>query len=534
MMVSSPARSRLQAAVLFAIVSGCTAVPQGSGPPPDDDGGPDSDTDTDTDADGDTDADTDQLPGWSLFCSRHFGNWGQNLPQEMARSGPETFVTTGWLQGLVSFDGYDIETIGLGRMFLLKMNLGCKVEWATWGGDEAYTDGLGVDATEDGRSAVTGKFTGAAAVFGSGEPNETWLYKESNSAASYQAVYDFDGTLAWARGFCPTITATGLGIALVEDGSVFGTGRFVGQAVLGEGSPAETFLESQGESFNSFLVHYDSNGELVWARSDGGPAVTKGFSLAALPDGSCLLLGVFHGEAVFGRGEDNETTLVPLEENSVFLARFDTLGKLEWVVDLEVNGKIRGQTSTGQLELLENGDVAVTAHFLEGSMPAGNGDDVSPVEVEDEGLFLARYTVDGARIWTRVVPVGGPYSHLFDIAELGDGTLVGAGHFADQAVFAIGEPGETHLHGPPLENGFLAAWSGDGEFLWALLQGSEASDRLRGVAAFSDPDDGHDIIVTAGHFKWIAEYGTGGGDEVTYESEGNEDISILRFDREAP
>jgi hypothetical protein len=467
-----------------------------------------------------------------------FGNAGQNLAGDVARCGQDTFAVTGWLSGPVSFDGYDVIGQGLGSMFLAKVNLGCKVEWATGVGGSGRSTGYRNGADSNGRIAVSGWFSGDA-LFGHEEPNETWLHELADGEGAYQAVYEADGSLAWAQAFSPTgdlSSANGVGIAFLGDGSVIGTGVFKGQVVVGEGSPAETVLLSQGD-YNAFLVRYDSEGELLWARREGGPAWTRGESLAALPDGSFLLLGTFDGEAFFGQGQGSETTLMPSGQGSVFLARFQPGGDLEWVIDLGVNGHLNGNKTTGMLSVLQNGDVVVTGDFYEGSMPAGDGSDVSPVECAEQGLFLSRYGADGSRIWTRVILAGSSFSSVYRVVELSDGSLVAAGRFRDTVVFAMGEPNETTLHGYPVLTGFLAAWSGSGDFLWALLQGGTQDDSLVGLAAFSSEEDDHDIFVAAGYFKYQATYGTGGGDEVTFDAAGDwyggEDIVILRFDREA-
>ena len=131
---------------------------------------------------------------------------------------------------------------------------------------------------------------------------------------------------------------------------------------------------------------------------------------------------------------------------------------------------------------------------------------------------------------TNIGPTG-----LRQITELGDGTLVGVGNFVGEAIFGSGEPGEIHLQGPEHENGFLAAWSADGDILWALRQGGASTDRISSVTSFTDPEDGGETVFAAGTFHWIAEYGTGGGDQMTYESvsaHGVPDMMILRFDRE--
>jgi hypothetical protein len=530
-----PAGSRWGAALLVAALSACTAVPQHSGPGPDDDGGTDSETYSDSDTESTTTEDL--LPEWRLTWAEQFGGGGEDVSYKIARAGPDTFVTTGWFSAEVSFGGTVMNGWG-GHMFLMKMNLGGKVEWATWAG-YGYTVGRRTAVSGSGEIGVTGYF-GNDALFGDGEPNETWLHEDANGDAGFLALYTEDGDLAWVRGFAPVDEAcsgaTTDGLAFFPDGTVLVTGWFAGEMTLDQ----DVTLSSPGEK-SAFLARFDPGGNLVWGRRVGGPGLTLGGDVLVLPDGSFLLMGTFQGIVVLGEGEDAETALETKGAASAFLARFDGEGDLCWASDLGIDGSMILISHLGSLALLDNGDVTLAGQFSEGSMPAGDGQDLSPVEAPGQGLFLARYTTGGSHVWTRVVPVNDSWwGILWDVAELGDGSLVAVGQFSGTAVFDPGEPEEHSLqvfHQGSLD-GFLAAWSAEGDFLWALRQGSEMGfDRLAGIASFSDVSDGHDIIIAGGSFERDGVFGTGGGDEVTLQATGDvsrSDIVLLRFDREEP
>jgi hypothetical protein len=475
------------------------------------------------------------LPEWRLTWAEQFGGGGEDVSSKIARAGPDTFVATGWFSAEVSFGGTVMNGWG-GHMFLMKMNLGGKVEWATWAG-YGYTVGRRTAVSGSGAIGVTGYF-GNDALFGDGEPDETWLHEDANGDAGFLALYTEDGELVWVRGFAPVDEdysgATADGLAFLPDGSVLVTGWFAGEMTLDQ----NVTLSSPGEE-SAFVARFDPDGGLVWARRVGGPGLTIAGDLLILSDGSFLLMGTFQGSVVLGEGEDAETILQSMGEESRFLARFEENGELCWANDLGIDGTMYLSHSIGSLALLDNGDVALTGQFNKGSMPAGDGQDLSPVEAPGQGLFLARYTPDGSHVWTRVVPVSGPWDALWDVAELGDGSLVAVGQFAGAAVFNPGEPEEHVLEGPQegIFDGLLAAWSADGSFLWALRQGGEHGfDHLIGIASFSDASDGHEIIVAGGLFERNAVFGTGGGDEVPLQATGDvsrPDIVILRFDREA-
>jgi hypothetical protein len=528
-----------------------------------DDGGTDSDTDTGTGFPGVSIVlpTEDLLPDWSLEWGKATGGCGMDSVQRIAVTGPDTFVASGQTlypcnqSDEISFDGISIPS-GNENLFLVKYNIEGKVLWATWAGDGATMIVLGVDALEQGRIAVVG-WCGNGALFGPGEPNETWVFVGTaplDAPTSFFAVYEPDGTLAWVRSLLlvdqtyPKSRSECLAVDILDDGPVLAAGQFDGTVVAGAGTPTETTLvrDPDGEPFayNAFIVKYDADGNLLWARREGGPGKTVASGLAAMPDGSFFLSGGFEGTAVFGEGQVNETALASLGTESAFLARFDPDGNLEWVTDLGVDGLLPTiWIPTGSLSLLSNGDVAIPGSYC-GSMLAGDGEAVSPVATETWGLFLSRYTAEGERAWTRVAPGNGSWGlsmgQFNSIAELDDGTLVAVCGFNGTMLFGAGEPNETAVHstGNPAWDAMVAAYSSSGDFLWALPQGGTGWDFFGDIVRFPGETPESDILITGGGFSSIVTFGTGGDDVVTLTATDSDnfydyDIVILRFDREA-
>ena len=99
-----------------------------------------------------------------------------------------------------------------------------------------------------------------------------------------------------------------------------------GEVVFGKGEANETELISKGYN-DKFLAKYNPDGTLAWARkaASSEECCMNSEDLAALPDGSTLMIGHFPGTAVFGPGSDNETELISAGEhssNDVFIAKF--------------------------------------------------------------------------------------------------------------------------------------------------------------------------------------------------------------------
>lgn len=120
-------------------------------------------------------------------------------------------------------------------------------------------------------------------------------------------------------------------IAVDESGNVYAAGGFRG-----------TFSD-QGISVTSsgnvdiLLVKYSPSGELLWARSAGGPYDDIAFGVESDKDGNVYIVGVYSGLAVFG-----DTIVSNLDPDGAnlgfsFIARYSPEGDLRWVRTPEID-----------------------------------------------------------------------------------------------------------------------------------------------------------------------------------------------------
>ena len=119
----------------------------------------------------------------------------------------------------------------------------------------------------------------------------------------------------------------GYAIAVDGTGNSYVTGLFGGTARFGEGDPNQTDLTSAG-SFDIFVAKYDPNGVLVWAKQADAD-FPRGIAVDSA--GNSYVTGNFAGNATFGPGEGNETTLDSggLFQD-IFVAKYNSNGTLAW------------------------------------------------------------------------------------------------------------------------------------------------------------------------------------------------------------
>jgi hypothetical protein len=177
-----------------------------------------------------------------------------------------------------------------GAMFVVPVDdLGNATSWMldTVGG---AVGGLHAATLPDGSLLLAGWFDGD---FAFDAPDALELDSRGGTDV-FIAVIEPDGQVAWLEQFGGEGDDVANGVAVAPDGRFALTGGFHGVAQLGE-----TELASEGNS-DAFVIAFEADGAVRWARSFGGVEDDKGHSVAVDDDGAVLLGAIYRGEVDFG------------------------------------------------------------------------------------------------------------------------------------------------------------------------------------------------------------------------------------------
>ena len=237
-------------------------------------------------------------------------------------------VIAGEFWGTVTFGlGETNQTIltanNLCDIFVALYNPDGTLGWAKRAGGSAVDYGKGITTLSDNSTVVTGHFK-STAVFGPGEPNQTYLTSAGN-ADLFVARYNPDGTLVWAKraGGTALYGDHGYGITTLSDDSTVVTGDFYESATFGPGEKNQVALTTNTGNMDIFVARYNPDGTIAWAKSAGGTYYDCSYGVAALSDNSTIITGYFQDSATFGSGEDSETVLISAGSWDTFVARFE-------------------------------------------------------------------------------------------------------------------------------------------------------------------------------------------------------------------
>lgn len=261
-------------------------------------------------------------------------------------------------------------------------------------------------------------------------------------------------------------------------------------------------LTNAGNVGDVCLVKYDPAGTVLWATRGGGAGLEIPHAIAVDPGNNVIVAGRFSSnEAIFG-----STTLLQAGSMDVFVVKYDANGNVLWAT-----GAGGGSNDEAQAVAVDAaGDIIVAGYYTQEA-------DFGTTTLPNPGLaniFLAKCDgVDGTFLWAESTAADGDERALAIDLDAQDNIFV-AGFFAsDELTF-----GSTTLINSGINNGFVARYNNVGEAQWA--QGLNGRSKVQGIALAND------AVYACGFFNDSPlNYGP---DELTVQ--GGSDLFVLKSD----
>ncbi len=329
----------------------------------------------------------------------------------------------------------------------------------------------------------------------------------ANSTA-YIIKYRADGVPLWVgqsinttqygstAGFC---VATDLTKNVYMAGSAIDTSRFGVDTVFGNSYLA---LHSNILNPNSFLIKYDSNGNILWLRQSIGASpkcVGQTNSVCTDNKKNVCITGYLKDTIKFG-----SYTLIDNSE-SPFLVKYDSSGNVKWaqqaftISTLDIS-KGNGVVADSKDNIYITGGFRDSTHFGRDSLYSaynGFGD-----------MFLVKYNASGSVLWARQSK-----SNSFKSNAGGMGIAVDkfsnvymTGEFQDTVNF-----GNVQLiaQGTSTYDIFIAKYDSNGTLIWAKTAVTFDNDVWEGYTIAADTN-GHVFVSfgASGNHDFAIKYGT--------------------------
>jgi hypothetical protein len=357
---------------------------------------------------------------------------------------------------------------------------------AVQAGGTGFDKGSAITTDGEGNTLITGYFQGTA-TFG-GTDLVSAGFKDI-----FIAKTDNQGNFLWAIKAGGSFEDEGLGIVTDSSNNIIVTGFFFESATF-----EDTTLTSDG-SYDIFVVKYDAEGNLLWARSDGGSSLDRGYAISVDGLGNSYTTGYFSSTASIG-----DSIFTSVGQDDIFIVKYDVDGAFIWAE--QVGGQFfdQGYSITTDPE----GNAIVTGRFS-GSVDFG---DTTLTSTRLFNTFITKYDANGNYLWAR--KAGGKDDFAFGITSDAQGNSLVTGYFQETGNFngiLLTSAGSGDI--------FIAKYDQDGSLLWVRQAGGDDLDM--GYCITTD-DEGNTSV--SGFFVGTATF------EDTTLTSTFKDIFIAKYD----
>lgn len=292
------------------------------------------------------------------------------------------FVTGFFTSSTITFGSTTLTNTGSADIFIVKYDANGNVLWAksiggSIGGGEG---GSSVSADANDNVFLTGNFYSPTITFGSTTLTNAGYYD------MFIAKYDTNGNALWAKSAGGINGDYGSSVSADANGNVFVTGGFSSPTI----SFGTTTFTKSGVS-KVFVVKYDANGNVLWAKSaEGWASFDAPYSVSADAGGNVLVTGAFESSVI----TFDSITLINGGGGNSFIAKFDSTGNILWAKSSHGTGSDEINSVCSD----ENGNAFVTGWFDSPTLTFGS---TTLINSGIYNIFTAKYDVYGNILWAR-------------------------------------------------------------------------------------------------------------------------------------
>ncbi|MCX6258124.1 MAG: SBBP repeat-containing protein [Bacteroidia bacterium] len=328
-----------------------------------------------------------------------------------------------------------------------------------------FANSVSVDAL--GYKYIAGSFNSPTITFGS-----FTLVNADNTGYSddiFLVKYDVSGNVIWAKNTNGLNAGEANSVAVDASGNIYLTGSFSSPDI----TFGSTVLTNSGNgSPDIFLAKYNSNGNVLWAKSAGGSGDDISYSVAVDSSGNAYVAGVFSSSSIIF-GSDTLTN----ENNSdddIFLTKYDFAGNVLWAKSF--GGSSMDQTTSVAVDV--SGNIYVAGGFTSSTISFG------PDTLTNAGyydIFLAKFDANGIVLWAK--SAGGTDGDFAGSVEADtSGNIYIYGEFYSKTII-FGSDTLTNIDSTCITTDiFLTKYDPYGNVLWAKSAGGSGNDLACSVA----------------------------------------------------
>jgi hypothetical protein len=321
--------------------------------------------------------------------------------------------------------------------------------WATKIGGGGADSGFGNATDSSGNVYITGRYDSSTLTINSfvsvigGAITVAPYGTLSNSGSSdvYIVKYNTNGQALWATSIGGDNTDRGISIATDSSGNVYITGRYNStpltinsfDSVLGGVITTNAYgTLSNIDSYDVFIVKYNTNGQALWATNIGGSSDDYGYGIATDSSGNVYITG-YYGQSIsnpltinsFDSVVGGAITVAPYGtlsnsgNNEAFIVKYNTSGQALWATNIGGSSDDVGYSVATD----SSGNVYITGYYNSASLTINSFDSVvggvittnvygTLSNIGSNDVFIVKYDTNGQALWaTNIANISDDYGY---------------------------------------------------------------------------------------------------------------------------
>ncbi len=377
-------------------------------------------------------------------------------------------------------------------------NLHSQSNWIWSKSSQTIGNGIGniclsVATDANGNIIVTGRFGSSSIKFGS-----ITLVNANSSGFTddfFIVKYDSSGNVLWAKRAGGSYLDGGLGVCTDSNGNIFATGYFLSGTII-FGSDTLTNSPPQHGGSEIFIVKYDPNGNVLWAKSVQGVSSDWGFSVSADPSGNVFVTGEFNSDTLyFG----SSVIVTKTSSTASFVAKYDPNGNILWAKSNI--GTANSNDGGFSVSSDRFGNAFVVGHFASLTATFGTTTLINSATSGSFDFFIAKYDPNGNVLWAKSTS-GTEDETGYSVSTDAAGNAYVTGNYISPTM-NFGSIVLTNVSN--FGNVFVVKYEASGGVAWATSsQGSTNSDAGYSISV----NTAGDVFVTGGFASDTISFGS--------------------------
>lgn len=356
-------------------------------------------------------------PAGNVLWAQRFGGTSNDRGTSVTTDKDGNVFLTGYFYSPTIVFGTDtLKNAGnVGDIFIVKFDGSGEILWAKREGGVGLEIPHSIHVDSGNNILVTGRFSSNSITFGS-----TTLL-QAGSMDVFLVKYNAKGELLWAKGAGGGSNDEGYCVTTDVSGNIYVAGYFTQPSNFGN-----LKLTSAGIS-DMFLVKYDKDGNVIWAKGAGGKGDDRATGLQTDAAGNCYLTGFYTNDSIsFGQ------LIIPNDSlDNSFIARYDIDGNVVWAKG------IGGDCEAKDLALFNN-NIYVSGQFNADTLKYGSS---TLILNGNSDFFLLNCDTNGNAKWAIKQSADGKGGEsAISVATDNSGNVIVTGFFSSEPL-TIGSTG---------------------------------------------------------------------------------------------